>query len=228
LACVERNALRAGLVERAEDWRWSSLWHWQHPDVTEEVPPLTIWPVDRPRQWLFQVNRRQGETELESLQTAVQRGRSFGSEIWQAMTAQRLGLESTFHSRGRPKNSHNGTYPLHYNQLVRLRAGFLGDASQMTDTTLIHSNVVRMPSDMADVGTDAFEQELTLDLLGNEKKVLEQIDAALKRIEDGSYGRCEECGRNISKARLAAIPYAALCVRCAAKAENGRSIRKPG
>jgi hypothetical protein len=71
--------------------------------VTEEVPPLTIWPVDRPRQWLFQVNRRQGKTELESLQTAVQRRRPFGSEIWQAMTAQRLGLESTFHPRGRPK-----------------------------------------------------------------------------------------------------------------------------
>ena len=63
-----------------------------------------------------------------------------------------------------------------------------------------------MPSDMADVGTDAFEQELTLDLLGNEKEVLEQIDAALKRIEDGSYGKCEECGRNTPKPAWTQFP----------------------
>ncbi|MGA2259231.1 MAG: TraR/DksA family transcriptional regulator [Thermoguttaceae bacterium] len=115
----------------------------------------------------------------------------------------------------------------HHNQLLHLRARLLGDMHQLADAALHDSNSIRMPSDMADVGTDAFEQELTLDLLGNEKKVLEQIDAALKRIEDGSYGKCEECGRNITKARLDAVPYAALCVQCAAKAENGRAVRKP-
>jgi len=115
----------------------------------------------------------------------------------------------------------------HHNQLLHLRSRLLGDMNQLADIALQDSNSIRMPSDMADVGTDAFEQELTLDLMGNEKEVLEQIEAALKRIEDGSYGKCEECGRNIAKARLAAIPYAALCVRCAAKAESGRSLRKP-
>ena len=75
---------------------------WQHPEVTEDVPPLTNWPVDRPRQWLVQVNRQQAEAELESLQTAGQRGRPFGSEIWQAMTAQKLGLNRPFtHADGR-------------------------------------------------------------------------------------------------------------------------------
>ena len=143
---------------------------------------------------------------------------------WLDLALRVIILEGREHYMMRSTMNPNG----YYNQLVHLRARFLGDVSQMADAALQDSNVVRMPSDMADVGTDAFEQELTLDLLGNEKKVLEQIDAALKRIEDGSYGRCEECGRNISKARLAAIPYAALCVRCAAKAENGRSIRKPG
>ena len=77
-----------------------------------------------------------------------------------------------------------------------------------------------MPSDMADVGTDAFEQEITLDLLGNENEVLEQIDAALKRIANGSFGKCEECGRGIAKARLDAMPYAALCVKCASRREK--------
>src|SRR5208282_1948364 len=103
----------------------------------------------------------------------------------------------------------------HRNTLLLLRARLLGDMNQMEDTALKDVNAVRMPSDMADIGTDAFEQEITLDLLGNKTEVLEQIEAALGRIEDGSYGRCEECGKSISKARLDAIPFAALCVKCA-------------
>ena len=103
LGYVERNALRAGLVERAEDWRWSSLWRWPHPEVTDDVPSLTAWPLARPRQWLMQVNRAQAEGELEALQTSVQRGRPFGSEVWQRITAAKLGLESTIQPRGRPR-----------------------------------------------------------------------------------------------------------------------------
>ncbi len=115
----------------------------------------------------------------------------------------------------------------HRDTLLILRARLLGDMGQMANAALSNIDVMRMPSDMADIGTDAFEQELTLDLLGNEKEVLGQIDAALKRIEDGSYGRCEECGHSIAKARLDAIPYAALCVRCASREETGRPHRKP-
>jgi putative transposase len=103
LGHVERNALRAGMVERAEDWRWSSLWRWRHPEITEDVPPLTPWPVERPRQWLHQVNRPENKAALDALQTAVQRGRPFGSTIWQEITSKKLGLASTFQPRGRPK-----------------------------------------------------------------------------------------------------------------------------
>jgi len=103
LCYVERNALRAGLVERAEDWRWSSLWRWRHAEVSEDVPPLTAWPTERPRQWLLQVNRPQPKAALEAVRTSVERGRPFGSEVWQAMTAAKLGLESTFQPRGRPR-----------------------------------------------------------------------------------------------------------------------------
>lgn len=113
----------------------------------------------------------------------------------------------------------NGQF--HRNRLFTLRARLLGDMSQMADAALSKDvNAIRMPTDMADVGTDAFEQELTLSLLGNEKGVLEQIEAALKRIAEGSFGRCEECGREIPKARLDAIPYAALCIKCASRQEN--------
>src|SRR5579862_2196358 len=105
LRYVERNALRAGLVERAENWRWSSLWRWRHPELTEDVPVLTDWPVERPRQWLAQVNSAPAESELEAVRTAVARGQPFGSERWQKVTAEKLGLESTFRARGRPRNN---------------------------------------------------------------------------------------------------------------------------
>ena len=73
---------------------------------------------------------------------------------------------------------------------------------------------------MAELGSGNFEQELTLNLLGGEKNALDQIEAAIERIEDGSYGRCEECGKKIPKTRLEAIPYAAQCVRCASQGEQ--------
>ena len=74
---------------------------------------------------------------------------------------------------------------------------------------------------MAELGSDNADQELTLSLLGSEKDALDQIEAAIERIEDGSYGRCEECGEKIPKSRLDAIPYAAQCVRCASQQEEG-------
>jgi DnaK suppressor protein len=94
--------------------------------------------------------------------------------------------------------------------------------TQMEDNALNkdHSNTNSMPTDMAEVGTGNFDQEFTLSLLGSEKDALNQIETAIRRIEDGSYGRCEECGRKIPKARLEALPYAAQCVRCASEEEG--------
>jgi DnaK suppressor protein len=95
---------------------------------------------------------------------------------------------------------------------------------QMEDNALNqdHSRTTSMPNDMAELGTGNFDQELTLSLLGSEKDALDQIDGALKRIEDGSYGECEACGGKIPKSRLDAIPSAALCVRCASQQEEGQ------
>ena len=83
-----------------------------------------------------------------------------------------------------------------------------------------HSRTTRMPIDMAELGSGNFDQELTLSLLGNEEDALEQIEAAIERIEEGSYGRCQTCGGRIRKSRLQAIPYVAQCVRCAAEQED--------
>ncbi len=79
-----------------------------------------------------------------------------------------------------------------------------------------------MPTSMAELGSDNSDQELTLRLLGSDENALDQIDAAIERIEGGSYGRCEKCAGKIPKSRLDAIPYAAQCVRCASQREDGQ------
>ena len=111
----------------------------------------------------------------------------------------------------------------HRERLLALRARLQGDTTQMEDNALNkdHNKTTSMPNHMAELGSGNFDQELTLSLLGSEKDALDQIEAAIERIEDGSYGRCEECGGKIPKSRLEAIPYAALCVQCASQQETG-------
>jgi DnaK suppressor protein len=89
-----------------------------------------------------------------------------------------------------------------------------------------HSKTTSMPNDMAELGTENFDQELTLRVLGSEEDTLDQIEAAIERIEDGRYGRCEVCGKQIPKTRLDAIPYAADCERCASQEEEGHKAIK--
>ncbi len=106
---VERNALRANLVERAEGWSWGSL-HSRLTKDAAERPTLTPWPIDRPRDWTARVNRPFGPGEEEAVLRSIRRGQPFGSESWQAEAAARLGLESVLRPRGRPrKDSRNGS-----------------------------------------------------------------------------------------------------------------------
>jgi RNA polymerase-binding protein DksA len=111
-------------------------------------------------------------------------------------------------------------------QLVALRSRLRGDVNQMADAALkktrseANGDLSSMPIHMADIGSDNFEQEFTLSLMENEEGTLDAIEAALERIESGSYGECEECGVKIPKTRLNAIPYTALCVKCAGKLEQ--------
>lgn len=70
------------------------------------------------------------------------------------------------------------------------------------------------PEDVADQGSHEFEEVVTLGLAGNEQHLMEEVDAALARIEDGTFGRCEQCGHAISKERLRALPYSRKCVQC--------------
>ncbi len=101
---VERNALRANLVKRAEAWRWSSLWRMTEGD-RESRALITSWPLPRPRRWGQWVNEPQTEAELAALRHCIRRGCPFGDESWTENAVRELGLESTLRPRGRPRKS---------------------------------------------------------------------------------------------------------------------------
>ena len=67
---------------------------------------------------------------------------------------------------------------------------------------------------MADMSSDTYERELFVDLASSEQEVLYQIDEALKRFEEGTYGTCQQCNKPITLSRLKAVPYTSLCISC--------------
>ncbi|MHB1038680.1 MAG: hypothetical protein ACYC35_21170 [Pirellulales bacterium] len=90
------------MVERAEDWRWGSLWARGHGG--EELKAiLNDWPIPRPKDWVRLVNEPMTEKESEAMRTCIARNRPFGSEEWQSVQVKRLGLLHTLRSEGRPK-----------------------------------------------------------------------------------------------------------------------------
>jgi len=99
---VERNALRANLVEHAEDWRWSSLWHRLHPG---RFMHLADWPVGQPDDWVSRVNQPHTAAELAGLHASVRRGLPFGGDDWRRTTADRLGIRLESRKVGRPRNN---------------------------------------------------------------------------------------------------------------------------
>lgn len=111
--------------------------------------------------------------------------------------------------------------------LLKKRSEIVGDVNEMHDEALKKSrldaagDLSSMPIHMADLGTDNFEQEFTLGLMDSERKLLHEIDDALERIDNGSYGICEGTGEPISKARVEANPWARYNLEYAQKLERG-------
>lgn len=76
------------------------------------------------------------------------------------------------------------------------------------------------PMHLGDLGTDTYLQELSSTVMESEQDLSNEITAALQRIDDGSFGTCEQCGQPIPEARLEALPYTSHCVACAETADT--------
>jgi len=104
---VERNALRARLVKKAQAWPWGSLWRRQQQE--DELQLLSEGPLALPGNWVEEVNKPQTEGELAALRQSVRRGRPYGNETWVDRVVRKLGLESTMRPQGRPRKARNGS-----------------------------------------------------------------------------------------------------------------------
>lgn len=104
--------------------------------------------------------------------------------------------------------------------LLTLRGRLVGKVDSMQGEALKKSrqdasgDLSNVPIHMADVGTDNYERDLMIELIENGEEGLRNIDTALEKMDDGSYGVCEICSKKINKDRLKAVPYAKLCIDC--------------
>ncbi len=67
---------------------------------------------------------------------------------------------------------------------------------------------------MADMAADTFEREMSMNIVSSEQEILYQIDDALKSIDEGTFGVCQQCNKPITMSRLKAVPYASMCIAC--------------
>lgn len=115
--------------------------------------------------------------------------------------------------------------------LLSKRSELVGDVNNLQNQALHTSrqeaagDLSSMPIHMADLGSDNFEHEFTLGLIEGERAVLQEIDEALARIADGSYGLCAATGKPIGKARLRAKPWAKYCYEYTLAQEKGQERR---
>ncbi|MCK9554507.1 TraR/DksA C4-type zinc finger protein [bacterium] len=105
-------------------------------------------------------------------------------------------------------------------KLLEEQARITGDVSSMEKQILNNSqrdssgDLSGYSMHLADMGSDNFEREFTLDLMKKEQEILYEIQDAIERIENGTFGKCEMCGQDINKTRLKARAYARYCVEC--------------
>ncbi len=110
----------------------------------------------------------------------------------------------------------------HYEALMQAREAVLRQMQYHAEDALDCSNADRRgtTTHMADISTDNARHEMELKMLSEEGDVLKLIEDAIKRLVDGTYGKCQECGQPISEGRLAIRPYAVFCVKCKSRHEE--------
>ena len=131
-------------------------------------------------------------------------------------------------TNGKPRKNQAGLSPKdleHFRDLLlQKRRELLGDMGQMEREALRSaggSNLSNLPLHMADMGTDNYEQEFTLGLVEKDRNVVREINQALAKIMDGTYGICEGTGKAITKVRLEAQPWAKYSIEYARQKEKG-------
>jgi RNA polymerase-binding transcription factor DksA len=113
-----------------------------------------------------------------------------------------------------------------YQRLLELKQRLRGDLTALECEALTSrggkasGGLSDLPMHPADLGTDQYEEEINLGLLENQARIIEEIGDALRRIEAGRFGRCEECGQAIPRKRLDALPYARYCMRDAQRLQG--------
>ena len=136
-------------------------------------------------------------------------------------------LEPSAAKRLKIKNMPKSVLKKYRELLLKEREKAGGGLSYIAETTLNKSqrdasgDLSGYSYHMADMASDDYEREFSLGRATDEQKVLYLIDEAMKRVEDGTYGSCLQCGKAISKSRLAALPYSELCIECQ-KANEGK------
>ena len=111
--------------------------------------------------------------------------------------------------------------------LLEKRRLMLGDVNTLEKAALQNSrqdasgDLSKMPLDMADIGSDNYEQEFNLGLMETEQATLSEVEEALERIEKKLFGKCVSCGGPIPKARLKVKPHAKYCIECKRREEKG-------
>lgn len=110
-------------------------------------------------------------------------------------------------------------------KLLVMRKRLVGEMDNIRNNSLSRredaaGDLSDMPIHMADLGSDNYEKEFALDIIESEQKELNEIDAALGRLADGSFGVCEVCNARIGYERLRAVPFARLCIECKREEEE--------
>ena len=113
---------------------------------------------------------------------------------------------------------YRGQKKKYYEDLAEMRDAMRDQVRNLSSSALTST---RQPGEeLADIGSDNFNQEMGLRLLTEEERKLLLIEEALERLDDRAFGRCIDCDKKIGAGRLAAIPYAKLCVECKEKREE--------
>lgn len=145
-----------------------------------------------------------------------------------AQKRKKTSREQVSSTRKKKKRGLSAADAKHFRELLlQKRREILKNVTEFEDEALRKSRLDAsgdlscMPIHMADLGTDNYEQEFSLGLMDSERKLLREIDNALVRIENKTYGTCEATGKPISRARLEAQPWARYCVEYARMLEQG-------